>query len=179
MLASGCHVLFPLDGDGPADTLPPEGGPGSDGPTVDGPLACPQDYTIVGAASRYKLSFGDPQPFGENATGGAAKACVNDGMGNTHLLVLENDAELDLISDESADRRWIGHRRTSGGGPFFPVSTQVVVDYPPLSGPPWAENEPTDNELCAALDADGQLVADNCSLPYEYICECDEFPPGL
>lgn len=181
VFAAGCEVVFPL----PTSGLPADGSTG-DGASVlldsdvsDGTaLTCPASYTIAfGTTSRYRMTS-------EQKTFDLSQLdCRNDGSsanstGFTHLVVLDNQEELDELTNINTDVRWIGLRRVIAGQNFSPVTTQSTM-FPPQSGEPWAKDEPATVDKCAALDAlePEHLIGEDCMTAFVAVCECDAFQP--
>jgi hypothetical protein len=176
VVASGCSKLLGFEGlaePAPTDGRDPDSQITSDGP-VDGATdpVCPASYTKVGTSSyRYVSNQAIPWLSAEDA-------CVLDGT-NTHLIVLDDDAERTTVQMVIDKNVWIGLSDRVTEGTFVPVTDQQT-NYPPELGPPWAAGQPDNagpNENCVQLlETTGELEDVACGNGRAYICECDGFP---
>ncbi len=137
VLASGCHLIFPLandtpDVDGPVPS-DPDAPLGSDAPPdALAAFTCPAGYApLTNTTSSYRRSS-SAFTFAD-----AADECIKDrdtATGFTHLVVLDDLNELEQLRINDTDRRWIGLQREVNQ-PFEPVTVQQAM-YPPRSGSP-------------------------------------------
>jgi len=132
---------------------------------VDGP-ACPSNYTELGNR-HYRLAT--------NNTGwtAAASDCADDGV-NTHLVVISDDAELDLINStySTENEVWIGLSDLVTDGTFLWVTVENTMGYPPASGAPW-QNLGADP--CVLLKVPDGFNTRGCTLNRRSLCECDAY----
>jgi hypothetical protein len=183
VLASGCSLVFPLQGSPDArattDSGVDAGGDGALPPDGPSEITCPQGYVTLGS-SRYRV-IGTATRFEV-----ARQQCVQDRTdetGFTHLAVLDDEVELAMLTgDFLADVVWIGlTRATPEPAPFTTVTVQATA-FPPPAGLPWFIAEPTSTDLCATINPQGDvgggvLVGEACEKTILALCECDAFEP--
>jgi hypothetical protein len=139
---------------------------------------CPASYVAVGGG-RYRL-------VREPATWMAALAdCADDDGGapdrHTHLVVFADDAERTRVRAAfAASELWIGLSDRVTTFDWLWVTGEDTGTYPPASGPPWRNGQPTNGagglQDCVAMDAAGawdDRICDDGNA--EYLCECDAF----
>lgn len=181
---TACSWFVDFDGIRPTD-LQPDAPPdvATDGAVEPDAFACvlecPSGYVDLGAPSalaKYQvfssqMSFDNAEAMCE-ATRGASPNF-------THLVVLDDQAELDRIAAaiNPVTNVRIGHRRDLAIGAFYlPVSLQPENQFPPLSGAPWNAGEPSGGE-CADISINLSLNAGPCSSDLAFVCECDCYAP--
>lgn len=132
--------------------------------------ACPGNYVAVdGQSSRYRLVTSPDDWLA------AELDCENDGAatgGGTHLLILDDAAELTAVDPRIAPTVWIGMVDRVDEG------TLVLVTGPGVVFRPFRSGEPNDGgplgftEDCVELD--GNVLNDEgCTANRQYVCECD------
>jgi hypothetical protein len=96
--------------------------------------------------------------------------CEDDGA-SSHLVVLDDAAELAVLDPLTSPKIWVGTTDRVFEGTFFSVTTGVA----PFT--PWQSGEPNNssNEDCAELDGN-QLNDEGCGDTRAYLCECDGIP---
>lgn len=172
----GCG--FEPRGGGGDDDAVDDGGAIADA-DVDGASAtCPPDYTTIDGG-QYRV-------VREAATWMAALAdCADDDGGtlaqHTHLVVLSDDDELArVVAAFPANELWIGVSDRVTTFDWLWVTRENTGPYPPASGPPWKNGQPTNGsgglQDCVAMDGGGEWddrICDDGTA--EYLCECDAF----
>jgi hypothetical protein len=141
-------------------------------------LACPASFREVNGA--YYQRFDDLVSWYEAEA--ACEALRDPALtGRTHLVVIASTAEKDAIqADLTVDKFWLGHTDLAEEAVFRPVSTEVV-DWPPLTTPPWADTQPNNlggNQHCVIVDNQNFLDDKKCASdtePFRFVCECDLF----
>jgi hypothetical protein len=146
------------------------------------PLACPPDYdkTLPGSQSRYRIEST------LKLWNVAADDCGDDLAGQTHLLVVSNQAELDslrgLASIFLPDDTWIGATSIKlGNNTFVWVTDEDTAGFivPAVVGQtPWESDQPDEGvghaEMRGINDpAPGALHDEAPSSKSLSICECD------
>jgi len=139
-------------------------------PTMFDLSTCPAAYTVAAGTSRYRVVAGNAPSWTA-----AANDCASDLSGATHLIVVDDLAEYSMALTMLLDNapKWIGLSDRKTNGVFLAVTDQAPA-FPPASGPPWAQGQPTSG--CVEITALGQLIADACGKNFGYICECDGVP---
>jgi len=132
------------------------------------PADCPLNYARLGdAGTVYRLGYG-------TATWDAGEAdCDDDGVG-THLVVLDDQDEMELIASLIGDGdAWIGV--TDRVTPRRWLT--VLGDEAPLL--PWRQGAPdASGTACVTVLADGKQIDDtSCASVRRYVCECDGVEP--
>jgi hypothetical protein len=146
----------PTDAALPVDAAPP--------PMPDA-TGCPADYVRYdGSRSMYRLVLVADDWLA------AELDCEDDGAGS-HLVVLDNAAELAVIDPLTSPKIWVGTTDRVHEGTFFSVTTGVA----PFT--PWQSGEPNNssNEDCVELDGN-QFNDEGCGDTRAYLCECDGLP---
>ena len=180
MLAAGCDRLFAID------RLPDvthDAGDVHDAErdatvTVDAPLECPGDFTYIASAhSYYKVV---PTVTDWYAARAACKM-LGLGTGKTHLAVLTDRAEYDVVAGNVPDSTtpWVGIHddNTTDGQAIF---TWVTAE--PTGAVPWGASQPDqpDAQNCGRIRMTTGLDNENCLNFYTYVCECDAYvDPGI
>jgi hypothetical protein len=172
-LATGCQVLFPLE-EGP---VPPPTDGSSDGSS----LMCPNDYVPGESGTGYKLRTTPLNWFEAKAE------CENDGLAagatrHTHLVVVTDEAELQVIGDLGADNieLWLGLTDREREGVFRWITDELTTFGTTPLIRPWDDNQPNGGttENCAVLVNNGDVLNDlACSTvnARASVCECDDF----
>lgn len=144
----------------------------------DLPLLCPDTFRSVSGSSYGRF---DEMVTWHEAESACEALRVPESSGHVHLVVLSSDEELAAIqADLTVDMFWIGHTDLAAEGSFVPVSTEVV-QWPPLTGPPWANTQPNNlngNQHCLIVDGQDLLDDKSCvagAETFRYVCECDLF----
>jgi hypothetical protein len=153
--------------DAPAD--PADAGVDAMPPPPDA-QACPSNYVGVdGLSSLYRLVTSADDWLA------AELDCENDGTatgGGTHLLVLDDAAELAALDPRIAPAVWIGMVDRVDEG------TLVLVTGPGAVFRPFRPGEPNDggplgfSEDCVELNG-SELNDEGCATNRQYACECD------
>jgi hypothetical protein len=159
--ASGCEVLFPL-----------EGRP-SDGPLP--PAACPPAYQEVGE-SKYRFSSGLEQDWSDAATLCAMDSALAGPGSFTHLVVIGSDSERLMLEVflAAAPSAWIGRSDRLVENTFLWVTLEDTGYVPP-----WEPGQPdngvdTGEQDCLRVYPPG-MDDDYCTQPQPYLCECDAY----
>ncbi len=135
---------------------------------LDVVAACPASYLQM-AAGRYRVAT-SPLPWAD-----AQADCVDDAAGKTHLVVVDDNEELQGLAALIGDDVWLGYTDRSTEGTFRWVNGATS------SFTAWAQNEPDDGG--AAQDCVQQKRAPtkwydtSCTDALAYVCECDGVPP--
>jgi hypothetical protein len=127
--------------------------------------ACPADYVRYdGSASMYRLVLTADDWLA------AELDCEDDGA-STHLVVLDNAAELAVLDPLISPKIWVGTTDRVYEGTFFWVTTGLA----PYT--PWQDGEPNNssNEDCVELEGN-QWNDEGCGDTRAYLCECDGRP---
>jgi hypothetical protein len=138
--------------------------------------SCPTTYTVTLANSASKYRVVD-----DSVLWPAAEAdCEDDGT-NTHLIVLNSDAERLALQPYSALERHIGYSDAVDEGTWIPVTDDpdIYDDLVMLKVPPWGGGEPNQGSggNCLAIATGLDFRDRTCeSEPASYICECDAYP---
>jgi hypothetical protein len=123
---------------------------------------CPADYVRYdGSRSMYRLVLVADDWLA------AELDCEDDGP-TSHLVVLDNAAELAVLDPLTSPKIWVGTTDRVYEGTFFSVTTGVA----PFT--PWQDGEPNNssNEDCVELDGN-QFNDEGCGDTRAYLCECD------
>lgn len=139
-------------------------------------LSCPVSYSLTFATShsRYRRITDEVQwPI-------AAALCAGDAPGQTHLAVIDGDAEYaELSATVTVDDMWIGLSDRVTNGTYLWVTAQ---DAPiaPLGTYPWAPDRPDDPggaQDCIRVNPTSQNLLDDaeCTNAFDFICECDGY----
>jgi Lectin C-type domain len=147
----------------PGQEIPPDArvpSPGIDAAVDPG---CPLNYARLGQAGNVYRLGNDQSKWVE-----AELDCEDDGAG-THLAVIENNAELQLVSSLlGVGDGWIGV--FEAGDTFVTVLGGNATFLPFLAGEP-DENGPS---ACVTLVGNQHGFADDkCVKKHRYVCECD------
>src|ERR1043165_355224 len=118
-LATGCATFFPLLHRDEVAIRTCQGKP----------LDCPDYQPAAGVASLYRIKTLNPSTFTD-----ARASCVADDAqvinGHTHLMVPDDQAELDAVAPTGMIAHWIGVGRRINGE-FRGVTTQDTGGFPP------------------------------------------------
>lgn len=139
--------------------------------TSDVPAGCPAPYVqLQTSATRYRVP---PAP----ATWiDAANACAADGA-NTHLVVIGDEAERSLVqAARPGVPMWIGLSDRHVPDAYQWVTAEPVV-YPPISGAPWDDGQPSMGvgEDCVRMNGTANFDDAGCAVVSAFACECDEY----
>lgn len=156
-----------IDGDGPRDA-PAAGGDAA----ADARPACPADYDLVLAATRYAL-----RPA---ATIDAARSdCADDLSGRTRLASFEiaDDLPVVMLALGATGPVWVGARCT-----FTPAGCDGAASWTwdsgaAIAGSLWADGEPdnpySERVATASRDSDGDWrLASALPTFHAYVCAC-------
>jgi lectin-like protein len=156
-----------------ADAAPADATLGPDAtliPDAHVPAPCPDDYAPLGAdGTVYRLGFGI-------LNWDLAEAdCEDDGDG-THLVVIEDEDELDQVTDMiGVGTAWVGVTDRIEEDQWLTVFGEEAEVQP------WGGGEPNDangGEDCVELHAPPRKFNDvGCGKPNRYVCECDGREP--
>ncbi len=148
--------------------------------TLDPPPSCPANYTQE-AHGFYRPSV-NPMMWADADADCKLDRDVAQVDGHTHLAVVASEDELTSLEVTTGPHVWIGLTDLAREGQFAWItkeSAQIMPFYPPISGPPWAVNEPNDRdgaEDCVELRLDSRDLNDaSCTDQKDYVCECDDF----
>jgi hypothetical protein len=147
-------------------------GSGLAGSCVDSDVVpgCPASYEqiIVGRPQRYRVAT-QLTPWAD-----AQADCVDDSVGKTHLVVVDDNAELQGLAGLIGDDVWLGYTDRITEGMFRGVTAA------PSTFSAWAPNQPDDsgaNEDCAQQRrAPAKWYDLPCTDALAYVCECDGIP---
>jgi hypothetical protein len=167
------------DDEPPVDAPAQPPGDGAADAAVDAPVdagvnaapdarACPSSYVAVdGQASLYRLVTNADDWLA------AERDCENDGDatgGGTHLIVLDDAAEVAAVDARVNVLAWIGMTDR------VEENTFVLVTGPGAVFRPFRDGEPNDGVLASedCVELNGNRLNDElCSSNRAYICECD------
>ena len=125
------------------------------------PASCPAAYNLHDAArpnSHYRSVTA-------SATWTSAEAmCEGDNV-NSHLIVLDDDAERAWAFQQNNSDQWVGITDINSEGTWIPVTDQTVWFSGAASG-----NLPAKD--CMYLNST-TTIAESCSGGHPYLCECD------
>lgn len=148
-------------------------------PVIDtAPLECPSSYdvTLANSSSKYRVVDTTDVLWPD-----AEADCEDDGT-NTHLIVLNNNAERQALAPYNSIERHIGYSDALADGVWIPVTDDpnVYAGLVALSVPPWLSGEPNEgsNGSCMIITTNLELRDRVCTEPQPvgYICECDAYP---
>jgi hypothetical protein len=146
---------------------------------VDADLAaCPSSYVTL-ASGRYRY-------VARPATWVDALADCADDLGSasamhTHLAVFATDEERSQLRTTYEEGFvWIGLSDRVATFDWLWVTGEDTGAYPPPSGPPWKEGQPTNGDGgrqdCVVMETSGlwdDRICDDGT--YAYVCECDAY----
>ena len=99
------------------------------------------------------------------------RACEQDVVGATHLIVISDATELAFAKTRLG---WVGYTDVAVEGTFASVTAE------PFVAAPWAGGQPDNgdgDENCAHMKTPSGLDDDQCDSAHRAICECDGRPP--
>lgn len=135
---------------------------------LDAPMGCPLGYTsgyrYIAAVQSWRAAEAD---------------CENDSSGRTHLIVINDQAELAAINAAISTDLWVGVVRNPA--PDRSSWQWRAVTGGPATFLPWEAGQPDNasgNQLVVSLiDASGLLRDVDISSTRAALCECDGLPP--
>jgi hypothetical protein len=132
---------------------------------------CPASYVqmIAGRPQRYHV-VSQPLPWAD-----AQADCIDDAPGKTHLVVIDESAEMQGLDLLTGTDVWLGYTDRITEGTFrWVTNAQSTFDG-------WAQNQPDDAggaEDCAQQKrAPAKWYDLSCTDALAYVCECDGIPP--
>ncbi len=162
MLLAGCHELFSLESvESLTDARPLTG--------------CPSDYTFQLAADPTSYYRPSTSPISWST---ASQVCASSADSNTHLVVIDSEAERQQLTAMFTDRPlWIGLTDLGSEGAFHWVTAEGAP-VPADGVPPWDVGQPAAEFQaadCVYIGGDGYNDINCTNFEAQFVCECDEF----
>jgi Lectin C-type domain len=145
------------------------------GDVLDG---CPSGYdvTLTSSSSKYRMVDITSVLWHD-----AEADCEDDGT-NTHLIVINNNAERLALGAYNSVERHVGYSDANAEGVWIPITDDpnIYTDLAALQAPPWLAGEPNEGTagscmiIMTSLDLRDRICSE--AQPVGYACECDGYP---